>query len=180
MSTYIEKRKYPRFRRKITLRYFHNGNVKDGIVQDLSLGGIAFRTKHAVLLNTPLQFIFELPLKKGFKKCVLHGKVIRIKQDPYGFWPEVGCEFAYSSKLSLKTLDDYFNDDQATSPRIAIEKLRPKDSSFKYKDPRRPTWWTHPGASISKINHSLIKRKNGLIDWIRLLLKRLFSRKKSG
>jgi len=178
MSTYIEKRKHARFRRKIELRYFHNGQIKDGIVQDLSLGGIAFRTKHAVLLNTPLQFIFELPMNKGLKKCVLHGKVIRIKHDPYGFWPEIGCQFAYSSNLSLKILDEFFASDQTAAPMIAVEKVQTGEPKFKYKDPRRPTWWTHPGASLSKINQTLLKKKKSLSEWIRAFFKSVFPSRK--
>jgi hypothetical protein len=177
MTTETDKRKFTRHPAKLDMKFRFHGSLKDGIIQNLSLGGVLFRTKTPLFINSPIEFIFDLPIGERFKRCVLHGRVLRVREDPYGFWPEIGCQFAYSSAKSLALLREFFTKGRTIELRVKKEKSKKKnEDKFKFKDPRRPTWWTHPGTSLSKINQALLGKKKRFTKKIKEVLLKLFKR----
>lgn len=158
-----ERRKFPRYLKKLNLRFRHDGAYKEGLVQNVSIGGMFFRTKARLDVNSPLQFMVEFPFEEGVKKCVLHGRVLRIEEDPHGLWPEIGCSFAYSSPSSLKMLNDFLHDD---IPERSSK--GPERRAFTERDPRLPTWWIPFDTSMKK--KSFKEKRKRILD----LIKRLF------
>jgi len=172
MNDFLEKRRFPRHHKKLEVKYLYQGSFKDGLVQNLSLGGLLFKTKNAILVNSPVQLVLELPFGIQHRKCVLHGKVIRVKEDPYGFWPEVVCSFDYSSKESIRILNEFFRYLKNSNVKLSIDDLKSSKGSKGGRKSKIPTWWTNPGVSISVIKRQGKSKKKSLIVSIKEYFKK--------
>jgi hypothetical protein len=172
-NDYKEKRQFPRQYKKLDIKFLYQGSFKQGITQNMSLGGVLFRTKSAILVNTPVQLVLELSFGNEIRKCILHGKVVRIKDDPYGFWPEIGCSFGYSSRDSIKLLNDFLRFSQDESIKKLVEDSEKKPSrNARRKDPRVPTWWTNPWASLSDIKRRSSSKKKTVLENLKDLFRK--------
>lgn len=172
MNDFAEKRRFPRHSKKMELKFLYQGIYKDGIIQNLSLGGILFRTKSGVLINSPIQFVFELPIDNQLRRCVLHGKILRVEEDPFGFWPEVGCTFYFSSHESLKLLSEFLNCNADKNFNVPRDTKRRSSRIPLNKSLVVPTWWTHPDASLAEIKKEA-RNKKGLIDLLKNFFRKL-------
>lgn len=91
-----ENRRYKRFDCTIPVKYFLEDKAENGMIKDISLGGILLKTKIAIPIGTQIEVaLFSPSLEKG---CRIGGTVVREYQDG------VGIEFQANSMKQMGIL----------------------------------------------------------------------------